>query len=149
MVCGFTVIFCRLIIVIPFDTMTPDQIILSNAFKEKMNAFYNLAQHIATLSSGVLAVSVTFIKIGIDKCPVAMWFLRGAWVGFILAVVGFVLIHLARIASYDSVLDSVREGRGCPPTVSPPWYFHIGRHLLIWGFLSGLLLLAVFGSIQN
>ena len=127
--------------------MTPqDQNVLANAFKEKMNALYDLAQHIATLASGVLAVSVTFIK---DKGPISVWFLRGAWAGLILAVIGFVLIHLARIASYDSVLDSVRSGQGCPPTVSPPWYFHIGRQLLIWGFLGGLFLLAVFGAIPN
>jgi hypothetical protein len=123
--------------------------ILTKTFKEKMDALYSLAQHIATLSSGVLAVSVTFIQVGIGKCPVAMWFLRGAWAGFILAVVGFVLIHLARIGSYDAVLDSVRGGHGLPPTVAPPWYFHVGRHSLIWGFLSGLLLLAVFGAIQK
>ena len=123
--------------------------ILGNAFKEKMAAFYRLAEHIATLSSGALALSVTFAKSGIDKCPVAFWFLRGAWFGFILAVVGFVLIHVANIASYDVALDSVRAGRGLPRTVAPRWYFHVGRYLLIWGFICGLSLLAFYGAFQK
>jgi hypothetical protein len=130
--------------------MTPqEQEVITNAFKEKMNALYHLAQHIATLSSGALAISVTFTKTGIDKCPIALWFLRGAWIGFILAVFGFVLIHLARIASYDAFLDNMRAGKGVPSTVVPPWYFHIGRHLLIVGFIFGLLFLAIFGMLQE
>jgi hypothetical protein len=123
--------------------------ILGNAFKEKMAAFYRLAEHIATLSSGALALSVTFAKGGIDKSPCSLWCLRGAWFGFILAAAGFVLIHLARIASYDTVLDRVRKGLGLPPTVAPRWYFYIGRHLLIWGFLCGLFLLALYGVFQK
>src|SRR5688572_4910525 len=94
--------------------ITPDEAkILSNAFKEKMSAFYHLAEHIATLSSGSLAVTVTFVTV-VGKSPVSLWILRSGWLCFVLAVVGFVLIHMAKVASYDPVLDSVREGRGLP-----------------------------------
>jgi len=114
--------------------ITPeDANILCNAFKEKMEAFYHLGQHIATLSSGALAVTVTFVTV-VGKSPVSLWILRSGWLCFVFAVVGFVLIHMAKVASYDTVLDSVREGRGLPITVSPKWYFYLGRWLLIGGF---------------
>lgn len=129
--------------------ITPEEAkILCNAFEAKMKAFYDLAQHISTLSSGALAVTVTFVPV-VGKSPISLWILRSGWLCFILAVVGFVLIHMARVASYDPVLDSVRAGRGLPFTVSPAWYFHVGRHLLIFGFLLGLILLAAYGAIQK
>lgn len=132
----------------PYQITPEDAKILCKAFEAKMEAFYHLGQHVATLASGALAVTVTFITV-IGKTPVSIWILRSGWLCFVFAVVGFILIHMAKVESYDIVLDSVREGRGLPITVSPKWYFHLGRWLLIGGFLLGLILLAVYGAIQK
>lgn len=127
--------------------MTPqDEKLVLGAFEKKMEALYHLAEHLVTLSSGALALTVTFAdkhSTGLAGC-----FLKLSWVGFIAVAIGFTLIHLAKLATYQDFIEGVRSGKGASISLEPPRYFHIGRWLLVAGFLAGLMFLALFGSIQ-
>lgn len=126
--------------------MTPENIpLVLDAFKKRMDAFYHLADRLATLASGALALSVTFTRGTLPHSGFAVWCLRISWLGFLCTVAGFLLIHLAQIWIYQDFINKVRAEQPPPPTLTPPYYFHIGRYLLIIGFSTGLVFLALFG----
>jgi hypothetical protein len=125
--------------------MTRDELTL-NACKEMMDTMYQLADRLATLASGALALSVTFTRGALPHAGCAVWFLRISWVSFLCTFAGYILIHLAKISVYQNFLDDIRSGAPTAPSnMEPPTHFHVGRYLLLLGFSSGLIFLALFG----
>jgi hypothetical protein len=113
---------------------------------ERMATIYKLADKVATLSTGVLAFTITFAKNTV--LPAASHHpcsLKVSWLCFLLAISGFFLIYLGKSALEGRILAALRAGGSGVRTIVPPWYFHVGRWCLGVGFLGGIACLAVYG----
>jgi hypothetical protein len=114
-------------------------------FQKRMDSMYELADRLATLASGALALSVTFSSAQAAQGSIASWMLRISRFGFIATVGGFLLIHVAKIEMHKRLFDEIRAKESLDVSAAPRPYFHVGRHLLVWGFSIGLVFLAFFG----
>ena len=102
--------------------------------------------HLLAVRMDHVTLSVTFTRGALAPSGCAVWFLRVSWVSFLCTFAGYVLIHLAKISVYQKFLDEIQSGAPTAPlTMKPPPHFHVGRYLLIVGFSSGLIFLALFG----
>lgn len=122
---------------------------LAQEMQNRMNTMYQLADRLATLATGALTLTVTFRKDLAATSTDALCMLRDAWLCFILTVVGFVVIHLSKMKLHQSLAVVIGTGDTSREVIPPPWYFHLGRYLLVWGFLLGLILLACFGTFMR
>jgi hypothetical protein len=113
---------------------------------ERMTTIYHLADRIATLSTGVLAFTVAFVKNAVPPATSSeQWSLKVSWFCFLVAIIGFVLIYLGKSSLEGRVLKTLRAGGSGTRTITPPWYFHFGRWFLAIGFLAGIVCLAIHG----
>jgi len=115
-----------------------------------MTAIYELAEKVGTLSTAALAFTVTFAKnIAPSGATGAPLLIKISWCCFLIAIIGFYLVYLARIETRKRARKAFFEPNDrVYDSVLPPWYFKVGRWLLHIGFLGGFTLLGVFG-IQN
>lgn len=123
--------------------------IVSDQLVKWLDALYQLADRLATLSTAALALTVTFRKDLAGNSPefIRVLVLKTAWVAFILSVVGFVIIYIGRIDIHKRAVKAARIESTHLLVILPPWYFRVGRILLLAGFLGGLMLLASIGLI--
>jgi hypothetical protein len=122
---------------------------IENALKQKdkqVEALYLLADRLATLSAGALALTVTF-RGDLAKPNPHVWLLKASWLGFILAILGFVIISKAKIDFHCDAFEKMSTSSPNQLVMNLPWrwYFHFGRYLLFGGFFAGIILLALYG----
>jgi hypothetical protein len=65
--------------------------------EKRMDAMHQLADKLATLASGALAITVTFTQGTAHAHGISVWFLRASWIGFVATVFGFCLIYSSKI----------------------------------------------------
>jgi len=123
---------------------TTDQQIATAHLEKAADSLYQLADRLAALATGSLALTVTFRKDLAASSSQDLWMLKTSWVGFVVTVIGFVLIYHGRIAVHQRMVECAINSRR-PLTASPPCYFRIGRFLLLLGFCVGLAFLAFYG----
>jgi len=105
-----------------------------------------LADRLATLASGALALTVTFRS---DLAGQAhLLILKLSWIGFILTIIGFLLVFLGKIEMHKRTVLAMVAKPGIAVIRQPLW-MHFGRWCLIGGFLFGMICLAVFGWLAN
>lgn len=112
---------------------------ISGFLEERLDTLYMLAEKLTTLSVGALALTVTFLK------DARSWVLKTAWDGFILVIVAFVILYLARIELYDRLSDSAVNSKDLYIGATQPWYFKIALYALLAGFIIGVGFLAFYG----
>ena len=118
-------------------------------FRERMKTLYSLADRLATLASGALALTVTFLHGHQPQSEVSLWCIRLSWIGFTATVAGFLLIHVAKIWMHSDLIRRMQAEDSAIVKSNPPRYFHVGLYLLIGGFSLGILFLALFGVLQG
>jgi len=121
--------------------------IASEQTQKRMDALFQLADKLATMATGALALTVTFRR-DMSAPTNSMWVLKASWVAFIITVIGFLLVYWGRIALHKRLTrEAIRSER--PYVIASfPWYARIGQFLLIMSFLAGLGLLAFYGATQ-
>ena len=119
----------------------PDQLV------KWLDALYQLADRLATLSTAALALTVTFRKDLAGTGLEYSFVLKVSWISFVLSVLGFVIIYVGRIDIHRRAVIAAGTSTASTLVILPPWYFRIGRLLLLAGFLGGLMLLASIGLI--
>lgn len=124
----------------------PDYENASEHLAKWLEALYQLADRLATLSAAALALTITFRKDLAGDGLEYVWALKASWLGFILSIIGFILVYLGRISMHRRAVIASRKPE--VDIVLPPWYFRFGRIFLLAGFLSGMLLLAAIGAIH-
>lgn len=122
--------------------------VASQQLEKRLDALYQLADRLATLSAGALALTVTFRKDLGGSSSEHLWALKTSWVGFILAVIGFLLVYLGRVEIHRRLAENAITSSSAYAKALPPWYAKVGKILLVVGFLAGLLLLAFFGAVN-
>ena len=127
---------------------SPDYDIASEHLAKWLEALYQLADRLATLSAAALALTVTFRKDLAGDGLEYVWALKASWLAFILAIIGFILVYLGRISIHRRAVIAARNPVLEVEIVLPPWYFRLGRLLLLTGFLAGMMLLASIGIIN-
>jgi len=119
---------------------------LIRAMDERMQAAYTLAEKVATLSTAVLAFTVTFAKSSSGstgaQLPVSI---KLAWLGFLVAVLGSYLVHHSKIEFHRRTINALRNSDTQFVLIKPSWQFHVGRWMLSVGFMSGMILLVIYG----
>src|SRR5882724_308939 len=113
--------------------------------KKQIDSLYHLADKVATLSTGALALTITFQRdIGsVGGCGII--FLKLSWIGFIVSIIGFFFIYLGKIEGHKRLKKAIVDQQTRFVGAQLPFYFHIGRLFLVCGFLIGLILLAIYG----
>jgi hypothetical protein len=128
----------------------PPQVDIKEVIKASANhlaAMYQLAEKIGTLATAALAFTVTFAKsITPPGTTVLPPLIKVAWLCFVAAVIGFFLVYLGSINMLKRIRPALLD-ESTPRVnfIKPPCYFHVGIWLTCWGFLIGLMLLAIYG----
>lgn len=126
----------------------PDGEFASEDLVKLLEALYQLADRIATLSTAALALTITFRKDLVGDGLQHTLVLKASWICFVLSVIGFVLIYVGRISFHLRAVIGKQTPTGQLFTALLPWYFPVSRILLLAGFLAGLMLLALIGLID-
>jgi len=116
---------------------------ISEYLEKRNDVLYVLAEKLTSLSAGCLALTVTFRR-DILSGNNDVWILKMAWGGFILVVIAFVLLYLARMELYRRVIDSAISNN-LFISGKQPWYFKLAFYALFLGFLTGIGSLAFYG----
>ena len=75
-------------------------------------AFYSFCDKVITLSTGALALSITFRSSFSAALPVCLWLLKLSWICFTLAVLTAMFTHIGRIRSHRSVRLQLLKNEG-------------------------------------
>lgn len=119
-----------------------------NTAFQRLENLTSLADKLATLSAGVVALAASFI--GKEPCGwLADWALRLSYLGFIACILGFMLIRTGILSIQGRLLKSACLTLSKPRVVwLHDWRFVRGQPLLIGGFTLGTLGLALFGLLK-
>ena len=110
--------------------------------EKRLETLCALSSRIAALSAAGLALTTKFAANIVDG-PYSIIFLRISWACFFLAIVGFVIVFLSKIAIHKRVSDEILRSVSGVVVQDLPWYFHVGRYLVLVGFLAALASLAL------
>jgi hypothetical protein len=112
---------------------------------ESMNtAYYRLVDLIITLSTGAVALSVTFRTSFSSEHAHTVW-LKISWVAFIIAIIAGLFAHYGRVAHHKRMANIY--GLKAPlksPTVYLHWWATLSKWIMPSAFVAGLISFALF-----
>lgn len=122
----------------------------------RMNeAFFLFVDRVITLSTGSLALSITFRSSFSQATPVASYLLKVSWIAFVIAVLAALILILGHAEVHKRSAVTHRQGMDMPAPerpksviVSPAWWFVCAKWIICISFLIGIIALAAF-AIRN
>lgn len=112
---------------------------------KRMNeAYYRLVDLIITLSTGAVALSVTFRTSLSGQHGNTAW-LKISWIAFILAIVAGLFAHYGKIVHHKrmaNIFDLKEELTSS--TVYLQWWANLAKWTMPLGFVGGLVTFAIF-----
>jgi hypothetical protein len=103
-----------------------------------------LAQQLITLSTGILALTITFTKDTLKAAPRSRtWPLYFAWVSYLLCIC-FGVWALSTITGTLAPLPS----SGVPPSLTIDSNIRLPAGLQVIAFIIGIILIVIFGAIS-
>lgn len=73
-------------------------------------ALYDFADRITTLSTGALALSITFRKDIAGASPAAIWLLQSSWAAFTIAVICCTIYRFSKAKAHAHIVQAVLKG---------------------------------------
>jgi hypothetical protein len=112
----------------------------------RMNqAYYDLADRVMTLSTGSLALSITFRRSFSSAASHNLWLLRTSWISFVLAVLlALILLGAKAVIAKNTVSAIERTKQPSKLIVRPPWWFRPTGYGMFISFLVGVSTFVAF-----
>ncbi|HEY6169406.1 MAG TPA: hypothetical protein VI454_15300 [Verrucomicrobiae bacterium] len=111
-------------------------------------AVYKFADRVSTLSTGALALSITFRKDIIGPAPSSIWLLHLSWVAFVIAVICCTVYGFSKAKVHWEIASSIAAGHSFG--VATPGLFFSSCFKLGYGFfLIGVVALVWFAILNT
>jgi hypothetical protein len=112
-------------------------------------AFFAFAEKLVTLSTGALALSITFRKSFSLPVPSHLGLLRFSWIAFTLVILAATLVQFGRIKLHEKLAKAAgRAATVDEETVfikaHPGWWFGPAKWIMLLSFPAAIVALAAF-----
>jgi len=124
-----------------------EKIEFDEATEKRNKAYYSFCDKIITLSTGFLALTVTFKNSFVSSEPSLLSFLFLSWAGFAISILSTTYIHWGKAWIYNQRANEIfkrKHGTG-----NLPHRFSIARYVMFFSFPIAILCFAVFAIINN
>jgi hypothetical protein len=123
---------------------------------DKMNeTFFLFVDRVITLSTGALALSITFRTSFSKAEPTLSWILKVSWIAYVIAILAGVLLLFGRAESHRRSAKFQKEKMKEPPpvkpytvTLPPPGWLPKAAWTMAVSFVIGIVALATFAIIN-
>jgi hypothetical protein len=112
-------------------------------------AFYAFSERLVTLSTGALALSITFRKSFSQPNPVHLDLLRFSWIAFTVVILTSTLVQFGKIRMHHKL--AIEAGRAAAEDLDaqfisahPGWWHAPARWIMLLAFPSAIIFLAAF-----
>ena len=121
------------------------------ALKHHLNihseTFYDFADRIGTLSTGALALSITFRKDVAGPSPIGVWSLQLSWAAFVLSLICCTAYRFSKAKTHWEIARNISSGQPFT-TASPGRFFNFCFLTGVISFLAGVLAVVVFAILN-
>lgn len=113
---------------------------------DRMNqAYYDLADRVMTLSTGSLALSITFRRSFSSAASHNLWLLKMSWIFFVIAVLlALILLGAKAIIAQKTATAIERAKEPGKLFIPPPWWFRPTAYGMFVSFLIGVSMFVAF-----
>jgi hypothetical protein len=115
---------------------------------QRTAVFYSFCDRVITLSTGALALSITFRSSFTGSSSIHLWLLRFAWICFTVAILAALITHLGRIRSHTKVISELLQDSGRVVVGSPGRFFTCAIWAMYASFFLAIASLAGFAFIN-
>jgi hypothetical protein len=129
------------------DDQMQRQLIQKHADLENA-AFYSFCDRVITLSTGALALSITFRSSFSAAPPVRLFLLKVSWVCFTLAILAALVTHIGRIRSHKNVIRQALKNDGGVIISESGRVFRCAIWVMYTSFFLAILSLAAFAFVN-
>jgi hypothetical protein len=125
----------------------------SKRFEEQANfrnqAFYAFTERLVTLSTGALALSITFRKSFSQPVPVHLELLRFSWIAFVVVILTSTLVQFGRITIHQRLARAAGQAATADNdtyviAAGPGWWHGPAKWIMLLSFPAGIVTLAAF-----
>ena len=120
---------------------------LAKLSEMKIEAQKVFIDRVITVSTGALALSVTFRTSIAGGNPDFLWLLKTAWIAFGIASVAGVMMHLAPASACKNLVRDMQKGESTVAAV-PHWLFPVLWCAVLIAFPVGIICLMSFGVVN-
>jgi len=115
-------------------------------YVDRMNqAYYDLADRVMTLSTGSLALSITFRRSFSSAASHNIWLLKTSWSSFVIAVLLALLLLGAKAIIAQKTATAIERAKGTTKLfIPPPWWFRPTGYGMFVSFLVGVSTFVAF-----
>lgn len=113
-------------------------------------AFFAFAEKLVTLSTGALALSITFRKSFSLPVPSHLGLLQFSWIAFTLVILAATLVQFGRIKLHEKLAKAAGRAAAADDevpsfvTAHPGWWFGPAKWIMLFSFPSAIIALAAF-----
>jgi magnesium-transporting ATPase (P-type) len=113
---------------------------------EQMNeAYFSFVDRIITLSTGALALSITFRTSFSRPQAAHIWILQLCWIAFLIAILSALAITLGRAIIHKRTANVYRSAKGpINKLLTPPKWFIFAGWIMSSSFAVAIVTLAIF-----
>lgn len=115
--------------------------------EKKLNAQKTFLDRVITVSTGALALSVTFRTSIAGGNPGSIVLLKVAWIAFGIASVAGVIMHLAPASACKNLVKEMESNLNSRSAV-PHWFFPVLWFAVLIAFPLGITCLVCFGVVN-
>lgn len=110
--------------------------------------FYDFCDRICTLSTGALALSITFRKDVVGDSPAQIWLLQTSWILWVISLVGCTFYRFSKAKIHWEIAQKIGAGESVG-AVSQSIYYSMCFHLGVLSFLLATVSFVWFASINS
>ena len=119
---------------------------LENAIQRRNEAYYSLCDKLITLSTGAIALSVTFNQTLIPKSPHCLWLLRISWILFVATIFAGFAVHWGNAWIWNKRVNEILDGKSSDGRL--PRRFSVYRWLMFTAFALAILSFTGFALVN-
>jgi len=111
-------------------------------------AFYDFADRICTLSTGALALSITFRKDIVGNSPSGIWLLQFSWAALVVSLLCCTFYRFSKAKVHWELARHIASGASDGVT-SPGLFFSICFRLGCFSFIAGIVSFVWFAGLNT
>jgi hypothetical protein len=129
------------------DLTNEEKVEFDEATEKRNEAYYSFCDKIITLSTGFLALTITFKNSFVSSDPSLPFLLFLSWICFTVAILTSTYIHWGKAWIYKQRTIEILNQQ--PGTGMLPHRFTITRYIMFFSFSVAIICLAIFAIINN
>jgi hypothetical protein len=124
--------------------------LIETATEKSSEVYYSLAERIATLSTGALALSITLKAKFVPSIPKSPRLLAWSWICFSVSIVSSVIVHWGRVVSHMDIVRQMLKNPSAPNyTGDPGFLYRLSMKVTFVSFVAAVCFLTYFAVINN